>query len=201
MTEDEAKAWIDIRYGAAFVDRLATFVAMVVAENDAQNLIAPSTIPAIWVRHVVDSVQLAPLGQAGVWIDIGTGGGFPGIVIGLLRDDPIILVEPRKRRAAFLAICAEQLGLANVRTAATTIEHITDRADVISARAVASVEKLLQIAAGCANRETRWLLPRGRLAEADVVELKRRWHGVFHVEQSLTDMQSSILVIDGLARR
>ena len=201
MTEDEAKAWIDTRYGAAIVDRLATFVAMVVAENDAQNLIAPSTISAIWVRHVVDSAQLAPLGQAGVWIDIGTGGGFPGIVIGLLRDDPIILVEPRKRRAAFLATCAEQLGLANVRTAATTIEHITDRADVISARAVASVEKLLQIAAGCAKRETRWLLPRGRLAEADVVELKRRWHGVFHVEQSLTDMQSSILVIDGLARR
>ena len=201
MTEDNAREWIAHRFGVVATDRLAAFLTMVVAENDAQNLIAPSTVAQIWSRHAMDSAQLVPMGQAGLWIDIGTGGGFPGLVVAILRGDPMILVESRRRRAAFLDDCARLLNLRHVQIVSGKVESVTDVATTISARAVASVEKLLQIAAQCANRETRWLLPRGRLAEAELAELKRRWGGVFHVEQSLTDPASSILTIDGLTRR
>lgn len=201
MTEDEVRSWIEAHYGAIATDRLAAFVAVVIAENDSQNLIAPSTIGVIWSRHVMDSAQLVPWGRRGLWIDIGTGGGFPGIVVALLCNDPIMLVEPRKRRASFLEHCACTLGLKHVSVVATTIEKVVNRADTISARAVAPVEKLLQIGAGCAKKDTRWLLPRGRVTEAELVDLKMRWDGVFHVKQSVTDPTSSILMLDGVKRR
>lgn len=201
MTEDEASAWIEARYGIDARDRLAIFAALVIAENERQNLIAPSTIEAIWSRHIVDSAQLAPLAQPGLWIDVGTGGGFPGMVIALIRPEPMMMVEPRKRRAAFLEDCATELALTNVRVMARNIERIDELATTISARAVASIEKLLQIAAGCAKEGTRWLLPRGRLSEDDLAFLRRHWRGAFHVEQSLTDPGSAILVLDGQPRR
>lgn len=201
MTESDAQAWISERFGADAANRMGGFLRLVVAENDRQNLIAPSTIAQIWARHAADSAQLVPLGRDGLWIDIGTGGGFPGIVVALLRAAPVLLVEPRRKRADFLQHCVETLNLRHVHVAGAKIESIEDAADIISARAVASVENLLRIAAGCAKKSTRWLLPRGRSVEADLAALKQSWRGLFHVEQSLTDPESSILVLDEVSRR
>jgi 16S rRNA (guanine527-N7)-methyltransferase len=201
MTEAEARDWVVARYGQSPATRIATFLDMVAAENARQNLVAPSTIPNLWVRHALDSAQLAPLGPTGLWIDVGTGGGFPGVVIAMLRDDPVLLVEPRRKRAAFLEVCVEALRLTHVRVSPTKVDVITEPADVISARAVAPVENLLQMASGCAKETTRWLLPRGRSATADLADLRRSWRGMFHVEHSLTDPGSSILVLDGVSRR
>ena len=201
MTEAEARDRIIRQFGVPASERVAVFLAMVRAENAGQNLIAPSTVDQIWSRHALDSAQLAPLGREGLWIDIGTGAGFPGLVVALLWARPMLLVEPRRRRAAFLTQCVERLDLKHVRVAATKIEQIADIASTISARAVASVENILHMAARCAKEDTRWLLPRGRFSDTDVAALRQHWRGVFHVEQSLTDPESSILVIDGARRR
>ncbi|RZM33276.1 MAG: 16S rRNA (guanine(527)-N(7))-methyltransferase RsmG, partial [Sphingomonas sp.] len=108
MTEDDAQSWTTERFGAEATERLNAFVAMVVEEAPHQNLIAPSTIPTIWDRHVVDSLQLIALAGADTsakrWLDIGTGGGFPGMVVALVREGPVDLVEPRRRRADFLQL-------------------------------------------------------------------------------------------------
>lgn len=201
MTEEEARDRIAADHGAAAAARVAAFLDMVVAENTRQNLVAPSTIDRMWTRHALDSAQLVPLARDGPWLDIGTGGGFPGLVVALLRSDPMTLVEPRRKRAAFLKACVEHFALRHVNVAVGKVEAISHVAATISARAVGSIEKLLQIAGHCAKVDTRWLLPRGRLAEADLAELRAKWRGVFHVEHSLTDPSSSILVVDGIACR
>lgn len=203
MTEDDARRWIEARFGRAALERLAPFVALVVAENQQQNLIAPSTVPTIWSRHVVDSAQLMPFDQAGTtWLDIGTGGGFPGIVVALLRSDPVALVEPRTKRAAFLRHAAERLALTHVDVRASKVEAVRDiEAGVISARAVATLDGLFTAAQHCAGGRTRWLLPKGRSVQADLAEARRRWSLMFHVEQSVVDAESSIVVIDRVTRR
>lgn len=202
MTEDEARRWIGERFGDDTVTRLAVLAAEVITENGHQNLIAPSTIDTIWVRHLLDSAQLVPLApECGLWVDIGTGAGFPGLVAAILRPQPTLLVEPRRQRAAFLERCVALLGLGKVEVRVAKVEAVSLEAAVISARAVAPIEKILQAAAGCGTTSTRWLLPRGRSGTSELDGLRARWRGMFHMKQSLTDSESTILICDGPVRR
>ncbi|MDQ1228903.1 16S rRNA (guanine(527)-N(7))-methyltransferase RsmG [Sphingomonas sp. SORGH_AS_0879] len=204
MTEDQARDWVAQRFGEEAAERIDHFLSLVIVENDQQNLIAPSTIPTIWARHALDSVQLIPLADRadGQWVDIGTGGGFPGMVVALAWPGRMALVEPRKRRADFLRDCADKLGIADrVAVHASKIEAVDVKADIISARAVATVENLLRAAAHCGKQETRWLLPRGRLDEREMKTLKRQWRFVFHVEHSITSADSSIVILDRVGAR
>lgn len=198
MTEIEAQDWVRQRVDAVTFDRMTSFVDMVVMENSRQNLVSPATISAIWERHVVDSLQLIEMaGSAtGRWLDIGTGGGFPGMVLAIAGCSPIMMVEPRRKRADFLAESIDCLSLTDAQVAASKVEHLEWVADVITARAVASVEKLLIAAAHCATKTTRWLLPRGTVDASSLPALCARHQLVFHVEQSLTRSDSSILVLE-----
>lgn len=198
MTEDDARAWFVDRSGETKTAQVATFLDLVREENELQNLISPASVATIWARHGVDSAQLLfhVKQSAGAWLDIGTGGGFPGMVVAILRDDPVTMVEPRKKRASFLQACVERLGLHHATVSAAKVEGIEGRFAIISARAVASVEKLLQASEHCATPATRWILPRGRIEAEELARLQRDRTKVFHVEHSLTDPQSSILIVD-----
>ena len=202
MTEDEARAWAAARFDAATIarfDRLATIVA---AESERQNLVARSTLDAIWTRHIVDSLQLVALGPDGVWLDVGTGAGFPGLAVAAAEPErAMMLVEPRRLRADYLRDAARELGLANVTVIAAKVESVREKAKVISARAVARIGGLFGAAAQCASNETVWLLPKGRNADEEVAEARRTWHGVFHVEQSITNPDSAIVIARGVRRR
>lgn len=204
MTEEQARDLVVERFGQEVAERIDYFLSLVVVENDQQNLIAPSTVATIWGRHALDSVQLIPMADraGGQWIDIGTGGGFPGMVVALAWPGRMALVEPRKRRADFLRDCADKLGIADrVAVHASKIEAVEVKADIISARAVATVENLLRAAAHCGKQNTRWLLPRGRLDEREIKTLKRQWRFVFHVEHSITSADSSIVILDRVQAR
>lgn len=203
MTEEEARIAVRQAAGSEGYGRLETLATIVADENKCQNLISPGTVEKIWSRHILDSLQLAPLApsSAGIWLDIGSGGGFPGLVVAAVRDRETILVEPRRRRAEFLTTAADILGFEHVSVQQCKVEATSVRAGVISARAVAPVEKLLRAAAHCATTDTRWLLPRGRLTCGEIEALQAEWKGVFHVEHSVTDSESRILVIDGAIRR
>lgn len=198
--EDAARAWI----GEAFAPtldqwtKLDRFVEMLVAESAQQNLIAASTIPTMWVRHMADSAQLLALDTRdgdGLWIDLGSGAGLPGLVVAILSARPMLLVESRKRRCDFLRSVAAELGLAHVEVADAPLERVETRpATTISARAFAPLDKLLDLSARFSTESTQWLLPKGRNAVKELALLPQPWQRMFHVEQSRTDADSQILV-------
>lgn len=196
MTEDEARYWVETRLSAERVAMIETFATAVMEENARQNLISPASIPHVWARHVVDSLQLLGRGRRGRWLDIGTGGGFPGMILALAGAS-VHMVEPRRKRATFLAAQVERFGLDDATVSCARVEQVRDVALNITARAVATVEKLLHAAAHCATSETRWLLPRGSVDDADLARLAAQHKLVFHVEQSLTQSGSAILILEG----
>jgi 16S rRNA (guanine527-N7)-methyltransferase len=205
MTEAEARAWIVDRFGEERERRLAMFVDLLIAESERQNLISRSSIAEVWTRHIVDSAQLltiADVPAAGLWVDIGTGAGLPGIVIAILRGGPVQMVEPRRKRVEFLDICIDTLGLESATTSLAKSEAIEPReAAVISARAVAALPALLASADHLSGRETIWLLPKGQSAQSEVDEARKAWQGSFHVEQSITHPDSKIVVAQRVRRR
>lgn len=195
MTEDQARDWVREHYGVSRETRLAAFVELLRDEAARQNLIAPSTLDQVWARHIVDSAQLlAHAPEHGLWLDIGSGAGLPGLVVALLRDAPVELVEPRKLRTDFLSRAAVELGLTQVAVDTAKIERTSGPAAVISARAVAQLTDLFRIAAHRSTSSTVWVLPKGRNAQSEVAEARRNWHGSFHVEPSITAPDSLIVV-------
>lgn len=200
MTDGDARDWVRSRYDVPRGTKLAAFADILRAESARQNLISVSTLDHLWSRHLVDSAQLLPLAEGaadGDWIDVGAGAGLPGMVIAVLSDRPVVLVEPRAKRAEFLRGTAEQLGLrSQVTVIASRIEAYrpANPAAVVSARAVAALPGLLQSTFHCTDSSTVWLLPKGRNAQSEVEAAAPSWQGVFHVEPSITQPDSGIVV-------
>jgi 16S rRNA (guanine527-N7)-methyltransferase len=163
--------------------RLSRFVDLLTTWQKTTNLVAPSTLPEIWTRHVADSLQLAALAPgAKLWIDLGSGGGFPGIPVAcLLADVPgarMHLVESNGKKAAFLREAARQLALP-VTVHAERIEDFAPGfegyADVVSARALAPLEILLPTAYPLLKAGTKLIFPKGQDVEAELTEASRYW--------------------------
>lgn len=199
-SEDAARAWIDDAFAPTADQwaRLERFVALLIAESAQQNLIAASTIPTMWVRHIADSAQLLSFDTRdgdGLWIDLGSGAGLPGLVVAILSARPMLLVESRKRRCDFLRSVAAHLGLAHVEVVEAPLERVETRAAAtISARAFAPLDRLLDLSTRFSTESTHWLLPKGRNAVKELALLPQSWQNLFHVEQSRTDAESRILV-------
>lgn len=201
MTEEEARAQAATIAPAA-MPLLDRYAALLIAENARQNLIARATEAVMWSRHLLDSLQLASFAREDdqSWIDVGSGAGLPGIVLAIVGRWRVTLVEPRRKRAEFLERVVAELELdASVMMA--DVRTVNRSYDLLSARAVASVDDLLTMTRGCADERTRFVLPKGRSAQADVDLAQRRWHGLFHVEQSLTDADAGIVIADRVTLR
>jgi len=183
---------------------LQRYVDLLKAANRTQNLIAASTLDRIWERHILDSVQLVRFEpRAGAsWVDIGPGAGLPGIVIAALTEGPVTLVEPRRLRAAFLQETVAALGLARrITVQPAKIENIRGQFDVITARAVAPLGRLLGLAHHLAHSGTVWALPKGKNANSELAEAHRSWHCDVRSEASCTDPAANILVLSMVSAR
>ncbi len=201
MTEEDARAWLfdSLDVSRETMDRLEVFIAYLRREAVSQNLIAASTLDHIWARHVVDSAQLLALLPSQAWqnwIDLGSGAGFPGLVVGILTGKPVTLVESRARRIDYLQRAVRLLDLENnVDVAGMPLEHVkTKEYSVISARAFAPLPRLLTGAARFSTENTIWLLPKGKNASTELQEAQKNWNLMFHVKQSITDAEAGILV-------
>jgi 16S rRNA (guanine527-N7)-methyltransferase len=185
-------------------ERLELYAALLRDEATQQNLVSASTLDSLWERHILDSAQLVRFEPApgASWADIGSGAGLPGIVVAILVTGPVLLIEPRRLRAQFLERAVEELGLADrVSVAAAKAERVHGDFDVITARAVASLDHLLEISTHLSTRKTRWLLPRGRGVQSELAQAKRNWHCEAESMPSRTDPHSEILVLHGVKAR
>ena len=180
-------------------EKLEVYAALLKDESSRQNLVSAATINQLWERHILDSAQLVRFEpRAGSsWADIGSGAGLPGIVIACLVQGPVTLIEPRRLRADFLHKLVESLHL-KAKVFCGKVERAGGEYDVITARAVAPLAKLLKISAHLSTRNTVWALPKGRNAERELAEAQQAWQVTFHVEQSVTDADSKIVVATGV---
>jgi 16S rRNA (guanine527-N7)-methyltransferase len=180
-------------------EKIDLYVRLLREEQARQNLVSAATLEHVWERHIIDSAQLVRFEtRAGAsWIDLGSGAGLPGVIVACLVDGPVTLVEPRRLRADFLHRAAESLRLA-VTVLCSKAERVAGHYDVITARALAPLARLLDISQHLSTGKTVWVLPKGRNAASELVEAQRTWQGTFHVERSVTDEDSYIVVGAGV---
>lgn len=199
---DEAAAQVWLRSlpeaDALALERLKALIGLLREENERQNLVSAASLAQVWLRHIADSAQLlSHIGRdvATPWMDLGTGAGFPGLVVAILRpDSEVVMVESRARRIDWLQRVVAVLGLSAARIEGAPLERVATRAmRVISARAFAPLDRLLELSSRFSTADTLWLLPKGRSARDEVSQLVG-WSHLFHVEQSLTDPEAGIVV-------
>jgi 16S rRNA (guanine527-N7)-methyltransferase len=200
MIKDEAAAR---KFIASLADsdalaRIDRLVALLAEENALQNLVSQSSLTEIWRRHIADSAQLLRYvpRETPPWIDLGSGAGFPGLVIAALRPEwDVRLIESRKRRVEWLERVCGELSLSRCTVIGKRLEDVeTFSAGVISARAFAPMVKLLELSQRFSTDATVWLLPKGRSAAHELRQLAPQIRRMFHVEQSHTDADSGIIV-------
>jgi 16S rRNA (guanine527-N7)-methyltransferase len=201
-SESEARQYCAQHVSQEAFDKLSQFSVMLQQENDRQNLVAGRSLGSVWQRHLADSLQLTehvPRGT-GTWLDLGSGGGFPGLVVAIARPEALtVMIESRKLRVEWLRRAADELNLANVQVLGTRLEAAADLpASAISARAFAPLGKLLGLAARFSTPDTFWVLPKGRSAAQELQEQPPAVRRMFHVEQSLTDPEAGILIGKGV---
>ena len=120
------------------------------------------------------------------------------MVIGIITGDPITLVEPRRLRADFLQRCVDELCLPDVLVIAAKVERAEGQYDVITARAVASLDVVLGLTYRLSHERTRWVLPKGRSAARELAEVEGKWQGRFAMVPSITDEDAAIVVVEQL---
>jgi 16S rRNA (guanine527-N7)-methyltransferase len=183
--------------------RLDRFVELFLTWQRKINLVAASTLPTLWTRHIADSLQLlrfAP--EARTWLDLGSGGGFPGLVIACAVADTaggrIDLVESNARKAAFLREAARTLSLPAVVHCARIEEFVlqwSESADVVTARALAPLPRLLDYAAPALEKGALGLFPKGQDVEAELTEATKSWNIAAELVPSITDPNARIVVV------
>lgn len=206
--ESEAEAWLRATFpdvSRETWDRLSDFGAYLRAGADRQNLISKASFDTLYVRHYVDSAQLllhAPQ-DACDWLDLGSGAGFPGLIVALFSEHRITLVESRRLRIDFLHQAIDLLGLGDRATViGRRLERVTPRPfSVVTARAFAPLPRLFPLAHPFSTEKTRWILPKGRSAQSELAAVESSWQGDFRIEPSLTDASAGIIVAEGVRPR
>jgi len=191
--------------------RLATYEALLRRWQRAVNLVAPSTVAEAWHRHFADSAQLAFL--VPVWVkslvDLGSGAGFPGLVLAImLADRPnfrVRLIESDQRKAAFLREVSRQTGvpvdILPSRIECEETQASVGQAEAVTARALAPLDRLLELAVPLFGSETVGLFLKGREAAREIREARVRWRFDAELVGSVTEASGSVVVIRHLRRK
>jgi 16S rRNA (guanine527-N7)-methyltransferase len=189
--------------------RLDRFVTLLLRWQKTTQLIAPSTIPTLWTRHIADSLQLLDLApEAKIWVDLGTGGGFPGLVIacalGGVPGAQVHLIESKAKKAAFLreavAVTESPAVVHGIRME-KFVESFAGRPDIVTARAVSPLNLLLGQCLPLLKQGTVGLYPKGQDVEAELTEASKYWKMTADLVPSRTDARARIVMIRALERR
>jgi 16S rRNA (guanine527-N7)-methyltransferase len=209
---DRVLAMFDL--SAETIARLDRFVHLLLTWQRQTNLIAPSTVPSLWTRHVADSLQLldlvdSPYERPRVWFDLGSGGGFPGMVIACALTDvsgtQVHLVESNLKKAAFLREAIREtkapamVHAARIESLQPTLDAIT--VDYVTARALAPLPHLLEMIEPFTKKGAKALLLKGQDLDHELTESTKDWHIEAESVPSRTSKAGQILVVRSLSRR
>jgi 16S rRNA (guanine527-N7)-methyltransferase len=209
LASDKAAALALTPISPGTVERLDRYVALLEQWQAKTNLVAPSTLPQVWTRHVADSLQLLDLApDAKIWLDLGSGGGFPGVVLACaLTEVPgaqVHLVERIAKKAAFLREAirvTDAPGVVHLSEIGDIVEKWTDRIDRVTARALAPLHQLIGFVEPLVNKGATALLLKGQDVEAELTESTKYWNIGHKLHSSRTGGQGWIVEIDRIERR
>ena len=198
-------------------DRLTIYTELLAKWQKAINLVSPASLADVWHRHMADSAQLVDLAPSGPlkWVDLGSGAGFPGLVVAILlagrAGSSVTLVESDTRKCAFLGEVVRKTGISGVLAVEILNARIENpstqarlegagvgRADVVSARALAPLERLLTLAGALFAPQTVGLFPKGRDVATEIEAAKHLWRFRHELKASRTDADARIVVVRDL---
>jgi len=189
--------------------RLDRYVDLLREWQAKTNLVASSTLPNLWTRHISDSLQLLTLApSANVWVDFGSGGGFPGVVLACaLAEKPgakVHLIERNAKKAAFLREAlrvTHSPGMVHLTDIGDNVDRITGPVDCVSARALAPLHQLIGFAEPLVRRGAKALFLKGQDVEAELTEATKYWKITAHLHSSRTGGHGWIVELDQIERR
>jgi 16S rRNA (guanine527-N7)-methyltransferase len=189
--------------------RLDRFVALLLEWQVKTNLVAASTLPQLWSRHISDSLQLLDLAPAAKsWVDLGSGGGFPGMVLACALADrvdaSVHLIERNAKKAAFLREAVRVTGapgLVYLGDIGEIVDRITGPVDCVTARAVAPLNHLLSLAEPLVRKGAKALFLKGQDVEAELTEATKYWNIKPRLHSSRTGGQGWIVELDEIGRQ
>ena len=209
LTADRATALALTPVSRETEARLDRYIGLLQAWQAKTNLVSPSTLPTLWSRHVSDSLQLLALAPgAKAWVDFGSGGGFPGLVLACaLADTPgavVHLIERNGKKAGFLREALRVTGAAAVIHLADikdTVDRLTGPLDCVTARAVAPLHQLMTLAEPLIKRGAKALFLKGQDVEVELTEATKYWKIEPRLHSSLTGGHGWIVELDRIERR
>jgi 16S rRNA (guanine527-N7)-methyltransferase len=182
--------------------RLEAYAELLTRWSERINLVGRDTLPDLWRRHILDSAQLHPFipSSAQNLIDLGSGAGLPGLVLAILGVPGVELVEADSRKVAFLREASRVAG-AEVTIRPCRVQAVPPRtADVVTARACAPLDRLLDLAGPFLAPDTLCLFPKGERFNEELTLARKRWTMNVSVEQSLSDRRGVVLRLQQVAR-
>ena len=187
------------------LQRLEIYAGLLVKWQAKINLVGPATLPDLWRRHFLDSAQLLPLlpAAAGTLVDLGSGAGFPGLVLAIMTDWSVHLLDSDQRKCAFLRQVALDCGvLDRVTIHAKRIEQVTGiAADVVTARACAPLDELLALAEPFIGEKGTGVFLKGTQVEEELTQAQRHWTMRLDRRESISDPAGKILIVSHLKRK
>jgi len=184
------------------LSRLEAYAKLLTRWSERINLVGRDTLPDLWRRHILDSAQLHPFipSSAQNVIDLGSGAGLPGLVLAILGVPGVELVEADSRKVAFLREASRVAG-AEVTIRPCRIQAVPPHpVDVVTARACAPLDRLLDLAAPFLAPDTLCLFPKGERFNEELTLARKRWTMNVSVEQSLSDRRGVVLRLQQVAR-
>ena len=209
LAADRAAALALVDVSRETLARLDRFVDLLLRWRQTTNLIASSTLPRLWTRHIADSLQLIELApHARTWVDLGSGAGFPGLPIACALagtpDAHVHLIESNAKKAAFLRE-AVRVTATPALVHAARIEHFVERfrdpVEVVTARALAPFNSLLNQSVGLLKRGAIGLFPKGQDVADELTEAAKYWNVKVNLVPSRTDPHGRIVVVERIERR
>lgn len=201
-SNEAAKHYIKSNVSRETFMKLEIYTENLLKWNQSINLIAKNTENMLWQRHILDSFQIANYAKRfSTWLDIGSGGGLPAIVLSaIFPEKTFILIESDQRKSAFLRSVAQKMNV-NVSVVNDRVENLEKMsADIISARACAPLNVLLEWSYPFLHNQTILLFPKGRNWNDELTEAQKYWHICLKIHSSMTDSQAKIIELTNVRK-